>query len=570
MAVLDLRTILISFIFGNLICSILLSFLWRQNRSRYHGLEFWMLSFAANFVGITLIAGREQIPNFLSIMLGNLFLIFGLFFLYFGLERFLLNRGAPFHLYALVIINTIFQAYFIYVYPSYEMRTLGFSITLLLFSIQYGWLFFRGINVETRKITRNLGIITSIFGLLAIIRIITNILIPPGTGLYQSAGYEALLYLSFHILYIILTISLFTLVNRRLFTDLENDVLNRKRMEQMLSLRLKLWDYSLTHSPLQVMEEALDEIESITKSQVGFYHIVDEDTDQLSIQAWSTRTKNEFCKAVDTSVHLPIRDAGVWADCIREQKPVIHNDYVSLFHKNGLPSGHFKLVRELVLPIIQKGKVVTVLGIGNKPTDYDEKDVEFVEYIASLVWIIVSKMKSDEKIQNLNTRLEELAMTDELTGLPNRRYFFGRGQEEISRSLRYNTPLSLIMLDIDKFKTINDTYGHEAGDKALKCIAKTLKEIPRVVDLPARLGGEEFGVLLPNTQLKNAVILAERLRKSIEELHCQREDIPITLTASLGVAAFQADMKNLDDLLRNADSAMYQAKNRGRNRVEQY
>jgi diguanylate cyclase (GGDEF)-like protein/PAS domain S-box-containing protein len=695
MAFLDLPTILFTFICANLICSIVLFVLWQQNRSRYAGLEFWTISFAANFIGIALIAGRDHIPDFYSMFLGNFLLVVGLFLLYIGLERFLLNRGAPFHLFAFVIIYAIFQAFFIYISPNFEIRAIGFSITLLLFSFHYGWLLFRKVDSETGKTTQNLGVITTAFGLLAITRIFIYILIPSETGLYQSSGYEALLYLIFQLLYIVLTISLFTLVNRRLFYDLENDIKERgkvekalslseekyskafntspsamlisrihdgrfievndifpevtgfskeevigktslslglwddpndriifvselrqnsrvrdaqfnwrnkngnllqvelsaeaiqfgnedcmvisikdiserKRVEQILNLRLNLWDYSLSHTALQVMEEALAEIEKLTASQISFFHLVEEESNSLTLQAWSRNTLEYFCKTESSGMHYSIDKAGVWVDCIKERKPVIHNDYASLPHKKGMPDGHANVIRELVVPIIEDDRVVSILGIGNKPTDYVKEDVEFVEYIASLVWSIVFRIRADEKIKKLNDRLEKLAMTDELTSLPNRRHFFARGNEEIHRSRRYKTHLSLIMLDIDKFKTINDTYGHEAGDNALKCIAKTLKEIPRVVDLPARLGGEEFGILLPNTKREDAVILAERVRNAIEELHCQREDIPITLTASLGVAALQTDMKNLDDLLRNADSAMYQAKNLGRNRVVLY
>lgn len=158
-------------------------------------------------------------------------------------------------------------------------------------------------------------------------------------------------------------------------------------------------------------------------------------------------------------------------------------------------------------------------------------------------------------------------MTDDLTGLPNRRSFFMRGNEEIARCLRYSSALSLIMLDVDKFKEINDTYGHEIGDVTLQCVAKILREHIREVDLPARLGGEEFGILLPNTKLADAGVLAERLRKAVEEKSCLLPERNTPLSASFGGVEYKTEMKNLDDLFRAADSAMYQAKNQERNRV---
>jgi diguanylate cyclase (GGDEF)-like protein len=268
-------------------------------------------------------------------------------------------------------------------------------------------------------------------------------------------------------------------------------------------------------------------------------------------------------------MHYSIDQAGVWVDCIRERKPVIHNDYASLSHKRGLPEGHSPLKRELLVPIFQQDQIVSVLGVGNKPADYDQNDVDFVEYIASLVWSIVAKKRADEKIQNLNEKLASLAMIDELTKLPNRRAFFMRGAEEISRSKRYQSPLTMLMLDIDRFKNINDTYGHTIGDTALQCFAKVLREQVREVDIPARLGGEEFGILLPNTNLEEAKIIGERVRHAIELLRCEKEDnICVTMTASIGAAEFLDKTKTLDDLFSNADTALYKAKNNGRNRVE--
>src|SRR5512133_805875 len=157
MAFLDLRTILIGYIGGNLICAIVLFTLWRENRSRYTGLEFWMGSFIFNFIGIALLAGRGTIPDFLSVMIGSVTLVMGTFTLYHGLEIFLRNRGAPLHLYFLLGIYIILQAYFVYFSPNLLARNILFSLTLIFFSIQFAWLLFWRIDPETQKITRNLG-----------------------------------------------------------------------------------------------------------------------------------------------------------------------------------------------------------------------------------------------------------------------------------------------------------------------------------------------------------------------------------------------------------------------------
>jgi diguanylate cyclase (GGDEF)-like protein len=324
------------------------------------------------------------------------------------------------------------------------------------------------------------------------------------------------------------------------------------------------------HPVEELMQRALDEIEILTGSSIGFYHFVEEDQNTLSLQAWSTRTRAEFCKAEGEGLHYPIRDAGVWVDCVHQRKPVIHNEYASLPHRKGLPDGHAEVVRELVVPTMRDGRVVSILGVGNKPSEYDEQDVDLVAYIADVVWSIVERKRAEERIGQLNSQLERMAMTDELTGMPNRRAFFIRGGEEMKRARRYHSPLSLIMLDIDGFKNINDTYGHDAGDLMLQCVARTLQEGIREIDTGARLGGEEFAILLPNTDAADAVKLAERLRLAVEEGRCTLQKNTMSVTVSVGVAAYNKEMVDLDAILHNADVAMYQAKSRGRNRVVLY
>jgi diguanylate cyclase (GGDEF)-like protein/PAS domain S-box-containing protein len=172
---------------------------------------------------------------------------------------------------------------------------------------------------------------------------------------------------------------------------------------------------------------------------------------------------------------------------------------------------------------------------------------------------------SDRKA--LEARLESLAMTDALTGLYNRRYFSERGVEEFHRAQRYQSHLSVLMLDMDELKGINDQYGHAAGDAVLRLVTAALKNNLREVDIPGRLGGDEFGVLLPDTTLEGAQLVAERLRAAIEGQFVSVADQSVHTTASLGAAEFGAGMASFDELVRQADSALYAAKSAGRNRV---
>jgi diguanylate cyclase (GGDEF)-like protein len=172
--------------------------------------------------------------------------------------------------------------------------------------------------------------------------------------------------------------------------------------------------------------------------------------------------------------------------------------------------------------------------------------------------------------------LRLMAITDSLTDLYNRRYFYELAEAEISKALRYSRPLSIMMFDIDFFKHINNNFGHAIGDMALKMVAKTTKEMLRATDIPARYGGEEFVALLAETPVAQAAIVAERLRRLIGETTVQAGEYRLTVTVSFGVSGYVGKMHSrskervLSELVTNADKALYASKNAGRNRVTVY
>ncbi|NDY58286.1 sensor domain-containing diguanylate cyclase [Desulfovibrio sulfodismutans] len=163
--------------------------------------------------------------------------------------------------------------------------------------------------------------------------------------------------------------------------------------------------------------------------------------------------------------------------------------------------------------------------------------------------------------------LEILATTDLLTGIGNRRYFFERSEAEILRSIRYDLPLIFLMIDIDHFKSINDTFGHDTGDHILKSLATTAQNILRTTDVLGRIGGEEFGALLIQTGIEEGKHIAERLRKSIQDIVLKTNNSNIRLTVSIGLAVFEGREDSLDAIMKRADVALYKAKESGRNRV---
>jgi diguanylate cyclase (GGDEF)-like protein len=171
-----------------------------------------------------------------------------------------------------------------------------------------------------------------------------------------------------------------------------------------------------------------------------------------------------------------------------------------------------------------------------------------------------------------NRMLSEVSSRDSLTGLYNRWFVIEKIDSEMNRALRHGSPMSLLMLDIDHFKRVNDTWGHGAGDQVLQSIGKLLRDSCRVYDVPGRYGGEEFCIVLPETKPGNTGVVAERIRSRLEATPLPYGDTTINVTASIGIAGI--DLPEMNELLSpaalidRADQALYSAKNRGRNRVE--
>ena len=218
----------------------------------------------------------------------------------------------------------------------------------------------------------------------------------------------------------------------------------------------------------------------------------------------------------------------------------------------------------LGVPLFMYGECEGVIAVqSTRPAAFGDEQQRLLEALALQ---IASALQ--------NAHLYELAMIDGLTGLYVRRYFDARIEEEVERSKRYAGAFSMIMMDVDDFKNLNDTYGHLVGDRVLRAIANVVKSQMRGVDTAARYGGEEIAVILPRTEMVGAYNLAERIREGIAELRLATDEDPprvLHVTASLGIAAFP-ESKAVDgtDLVRRADRALYRAKRTGKNRVELY
>ena len=524
MNILDMRTLVLNQIIIYALCTGVVALLWRQNRRRFAGLVFWLANFLMQTVALVLLILRGPVPLWVSAIGTNALIWGGTVLLYVGLERFVEKRSKQIHTGVPLAVLVAVHGYFTLIQPDLAIRNINTSVGLVIFSLLIAWLMLRRVGTAMRPMTRMVGWMFVGFALVSVGRILVNIAIPPGDDFFQTVGlFDMLLILAYQILFFGVTFSLYLMINKRLFLELEiqqttlqqsearyrhlvelspeaivvyhndtidfvnsaavalmgaahagdllgrnifeflhpdyhavarervarvlaqgepaplleqklvrldgsivdveittallehqgqpalqtivRDVAERKQAEDVIRLRLRLFEFAADHSLDELMQKALDEIGELTSSPIGFYHFVEADQKMLSLQAWSTRTLQEFCQAEGKGMHYSIDQAGVWVDCVHQRKPVIHNDYAALPHRKGMPPGHAEIKRELVVPTMREGRIVSILGVGNKPVDYHEKDVELVAYVADVVWSIVERKRAEVELRRYAEQL---------------------------------------------------------------------------------------------------------------------------------------------------------------------
>jgi diguanylate cyclase (GGDEF)-like protein len=216
-----------------------------------------------------------------------------------------------------------------------------------------------------------------------------------------------------------------------------------------------------------------------------------------------------------------------------------------------------------------------ILGNGHLDNPYSPSAV--ATGVLAMVYLGVSfhayvdrSMSYFKRMRDYNNQLQDLASHDPLTRVFNAGAYYRACDQQIHASQRSNQPFAVLFIDLDHFKSINDTYGHAVGDDVLRTVAQTLQTTVRRSDIVGRIGGEEFSVFLPNTQLQGAQQLAETLRVAIESIHIEVDGVRLKITASIGVAAKRFDQETMQAIQQHADQAMYEAKRGGRNRVSTF
>ncbi|MBI5755837.1 MAG: sensor domain-containing diguanylate cyclase [Nitrospirae bacterium] len=262
----------------------------------------------------------------------------------------------------------------------------------------------------------------------------------------------------------------------------------------------------------------------------------------------------EIVKSVEDEETVIIRDVGV--------DPVMRG-----VRENLLGMGIRSI---MVIPIRYTEGAIGALYLRTSRKDavFSERDIKLCQVIADSAAVALKNAHLFNVIKEEKTLLEKMAVTDDLTRLYNHRYFVRRLGEEFKRARRYKNSISCVMLDIDNFKKVNDTYGHQSGDWVLQEVAKVIRDSVRETDVVARYGGEEFAVILPHTGREDAIKLAERIRQSIKGFRFDAVGNGEQITASMGVATYpDTEIRDIDDLVRKADNGLYKAKSNGKDMV---
>lgn len=335
-----------------------------------------------------------------------------------------------------------------------------------------------------------------------------------------------------------------------------------------------IWDMMNSSTPL---ENVLEAIVNSTQGELGYMHCViikkcsDEDGDYMHIIAQSNdvlidRLNNLIGPPGIQTRRLHYSNESVFADTMR-QRTIVQTKSIDLSLKAVLPELPPDTVEKIltnqpiksviVVPLVAQKKEFGWFCVFSAREELASAEMDFLGLFAKQIEMAIT-------IADLFQAVREQAVTDALTGLYNRRYFEEALEKEVQRAKRQKQPFSVIGIDLDFLKKINDTYGHTYGDLAIKTIADVLKSNARSVDVPARIGGEEFNVLLPGINSEGAMAAAERIRKSIEKAEI---DTVGHITGSLGVATYFEHSENPEELLELTDQAMYTSKREGRNRV---
>lgn len=353
----------------------------------------------------------------------------------------------------------------------------------------------------------------------------------------------------------------------------------RNRQQQILALLAEAQQqFLVARDARAALQKLLDPVMALTGSRFGMLAEVKQDEHGaafLDVPALTHKGAEasanrlfapgsaDYCSAP----RLCDLEDTVFGKILRTGSTLLFNDAVTLDLAKLAPDVIPPLDNFLALPCPYHEKTLGIIALGNRDGGFDQDLVQLLQPLAQCLGLLLHARDMDLARQRAEDELKTLAAVDTLTGIANRRVFLEHSANALAILRRYGTPFSLALIDIDHFKAINDQYGHPTGDQALKCVTQSIAHHLRSSDCFGRLGGEEFGILLPNTLADDAMALCERLRQIVATTPVRHGHLSFQVHISIGVAPAHARETSIEELMTLADQALYRAKTAGRNRV---
>ena len=314
----------------------------------------------------------------------------------------------------------------------------------------------------------------------------------------------------------------------------------------------------------KVYQAALAECSAVFNSERSSLMIANDQSDELTLEA----TLGADQETMGT-VRVKLGE-GIAGGVLASGKALVVRDVETDARVSSVKRGGYRTSSFISYPITLGPRMVGVLNLADRSdgSAYDDADLTILEIMAPHLALIIDRTEWHRKAE----AYQRMSLTDALTGLPNRRYLEERLFEEVERSKRHGTPLSFAIIDIDHFKRYNDIYGHTNADRVLRKTAQILRNSVRAIDMATRFAGDEFCIVLPETELLDAARIAERLRKEVAqtEYRSEQDELMGRVTISIGVSSFSTTRQSSLAVIQTADRALYQAKTRGRNCIAVY
>jgi len=502
----DIRTLILLHFIVNLINVGAVTIIWQQYRMRFRGISLWLAYVVMQAAGLGLILLRGFIPDFLSIVIANFLLTTGSLCLFIGLEQFVNQRSSQVHNYFFLALYMVVLYYFYAIQPNLSAREILYSIFHIVLDAQVIWL----LVYRTPFVLRSMMHITSLVFvghlLTSLSRVILIVLVPLGTNdFFQSRFNDALVITIYLALAISFVIALILMVSQRLLDKVQIS-------EEKFTKAFHSAPYAIliTRPSDGKILEANDGFIKITGYAYG--EVLGKTT--LDLNLWVDK---EHRKAVMKKLSMD------------------------------------KKIQGIEYPFrIKSGEII--IGLFSAET-----------LLINNEELVLSSISDITELSKIRQRLQVEATHDHLTGLPNRKLFYDRFHIAKANAQRYQKSLAIMSLDLDEFKTINDTFGHDVGDQVLVEVTRRLTAGLRKGDTVARFGGDEFVLLL--TEIKSRKDVIEVAQKILHNFQAafHIDEHQLNLSASIGIALHPQDGKTILDLVKKSDQALYQVKKNGKN-----